>query len=648
MLWRRLFSLASSLPRSSLAPRAAERGFASKLTLFVKRAGAQDFAEVTADSAASVAALKEAVAAKLRVDAPLDAVLLSRAAGGGPLDARLSLDAAGLAARDEIVLSVAKFSPPLSTFSGVLHRAPARLDGDALAAFAAASTPPRARLAALGALVAELGALDARALGPGGLPLPLLRTEAHLALVEALAWQARGLAAGAFVGVNGLPCRTLVGARGIGKTAVLRAFCAVAPSAFPSLAVLYATGEGVADARSAFRAAHLLELIEAAVAERALAGAGAGAGSGVSAGAGAGAGPAQRGRGGDVDALLDAAGMRAFVVLDEVDELYRVPDTEAASVANVNATLGTLATLGGSTAGRFSVILCGSSAATPRLVCGDGEHLAGRFPLVRHGIPNLTSHKFRPLRIPSAPCSAAHEVADMLALLARRAALPRSALPAARLVAFFVGSSPRAVAAAVSAASVELGAARPSARSRTAAAARGLAAALVSGALPVGPVGHDAEVLYGALLARLVTANAGLRSLIGGASGAAAQIAALLDDARPWEAAVVPLTLRDAASAWEGVAARSPASAALARDSAYLAGLLDELADGYRLHVVRDAAGAGGGAVWPVTAAQIVFASGSSVSVGAMVEAAAAALAPAARLIAVAQTAAAAARTVGL
>ena len=106
------------------------------------------------------------------------------------------------------------------------------LNSKALAALSAESTPPRARLAALSVLVPELVALDANALGPG-VPLPLLRTEAHVTLVCALSSQARMLAAGAFVRINGLPCRTLIGARGIGKTAVLRAFWQAVDTSVP-------------------------------------------------------------------------------------------------------------------------------------------------------------------------------------------------------------------------------------------------------------------------------------------------------------------------------------------------------------------------------------------------------------------------------
>lgn len=620
-----LFASRGLARRFSTVPPTAPR------TFFVRRSGHDfaegDFAEVVAPAGASVAALKKAAAAELRVDAPLDTISLSRAAGGSALDARLSTDAAGLVAFDDLLLTVRAQPPPplpplppLATFSGVISRAAVPLNEAALRALAAPSTRPRARLDALGALVAELVKLDGRALGPGA-PLPLLRTKTHEALVEALAWQARELAEGTFVGVNGLPCRTLVGARGIGKTAMLRAFCAVAPSAFPSLAVLYVTGEGAAHPRSALHAAYLGELVEAAVAERVLS-------------LGAAASAAPRSRGGDVDDALDAAKLRALVVVDEVDELYRVPDTNAALVSNVSATLGTLATIGGSTAGRYGVFLCGSSASTPRLVCGDGRHLAELFPLARHGIPNLNSQKFKPLRVPSAPCSAVGEVAGMLATLSRCDELPLAALPSARLVTFFVGASPRAVAAAVAAASPALSAARPTERDRTAVAARDLAAAIASGTIAMAPVSIDAEALYGALLTRLVEANAGLRSLIG-TSSAAAQLTALLDDSHPWEAAVVPLKLSHAIAAWETIAASSPSGVAHARDAAYIARLLDELADCYWLHVVRADVPGGGGEIWPMTAAHLVFAGeGSRGSIAAVLEAATAVLTPAAELLA--------------
>jgi hypothetical protein len=175
---------------------------------------------------------------------------------------------------------------------------------------------------------------------------------------------------------------------------------------------------------------------------------------------------------------------------------------------------------------------------------------------------------------------------------------------------------------------------RLSTRQRTAAATRGLSAAIVSSPLVMGQVSSDAGALYGALLARLIAANAGLRGLVGTES-ATAQLMALLDVTQPWEAAVTPLALRDAEAAWEGVAA----GGARAHDSAYVMGLLDELADNYGFHIVRDEAAPGGGEIWPVTAAQVVFAGAGRTSVAALVEAAASVLAPVARLIATAEKA---------
>lgn len=91
---RSLLRFARGVASASLAPR----------VLFVKRVGG-DYVEVTVEPSVSIAALKEAAAAKLRIDASLDAVFLARA-GGALLDARLSVDASGLVARDELILTV--------------------------------------------------------------------------------------------------------------------------------------------------------------------------------------------------------------------------------------------------------------------------------------------------------------------------------------------------------------------------------------------------------------------------------------------------------------------------------------------------------------------------------------------------------------
>jgi hypothetical protein len=59
--------------------------------VFVRREGASTFVEVVAPARASVAALLKLIAAKLKLDAPLDAVTLTKDGEGTPLDSRLTV-----------------------------------------------------------------------------------------------------------------------------------------------------------------------------------------------------------------------------------------------------------------------------------------------------------------------------------------------------------------------------------------------------------------------------------------------------------------------------------------------------------------------------------------------------------------------------
>ena len=56
--------------------------------------------------------------------------------------------------------------------------------------------------------------------------LPLLDTDSHLTLLAGLVQPAEQLQAGNYKGLNGVACRVLMGARGIGKTNLARAFTA--------------------------------------------------------------------------------------------------------------------------------------------------------------------------------------------------------------------------------------------------------------------------------------------------------------------------------------------------------------------------------------------------------------------------------------
>jgi hypothetical protein len=334
--------------------------------------------------------------------------------------------------------------PPLQLafYSGALAPAPdAALDPALLADLAAPSTDSAQRLSALNALL-----LAQRARSPPPTDthsaLPLFDTQAHAELLEALVDHAGVLAAGAFKGSNGTACRMLVGLRGTGKTAMLRAFAAVAPSAFPDLTVLYLSCEGIEHSASPLHAAPLGEWLRTAASARS---------SGVRAHLDAQQQHRRHPSPLNLDAALAASGHRVLVLLDEVDDLYRLSAAYPAAVASVRDTLAHLGILGSSTTGLYGVLLCGSSASTYSLVSGDASNLGAKFPLAAAGVPNLNSSKYVRMLLQSAHCGASGEVAGMLAALAGGrddAALVAQLLPQARLLAFFVGTTPRAVVSA--------------------------------------------------------------------------------------------------------------------------------------------------------------------------------------------------------
>jgi hypothetical protein len=257
--------------------------------------------------------------------------------------------------------------------------------------------------------------------------LPLFDTVAHASLLDTLTGHSRALSAGAFVGRNGVACRTLVGPRGIGKTVVLRAFCAVAASAFPGVVPLYVTCEGLARPTNSFHAAHLDDLLVAAAAAR-----------GVDVGAR---------RGAALGEALEAARQRVLVVVDEVDELYRV-DAAQPRRERVLETLGVLGALGGGMSGHYGVLLCGSSASTQSLIRADVAHLRDAFALARDGVPDLNGSKFRRCVVKTASSAASDEVAAILAAVARLPRLPAADAARSRLLTFLLAprrarSSPR-------------------------------------------------------------------------------------------------------------------------------------------------------------------------------------------------------------
>ena len=378
-----------------------------------------------------------------------------------------------------------------------------------------------------------LRALQAAAATPDGklrgMPSVVFHSRAHEELALALASHARRLAAGAFIGVNGCPARTLQGAKGIGKTTMLREFAVAAEAAFPNVIVVYVSFEGVTRVGMPLAASPLLDVVTAAL----------------------------RDRGVDVDYVtpsdlargyhqgiqlshaLEDSGKFLLLLVDELDELYKVAPTDAPLFRMANNSLAELQWLGTQSAGRFGTLLCGSSAVTPLLIVGNAQGLVDEFPRVV-GAPNLNGTKFRELRITTPLCTDLGAVREVLeAQLGGR----RASLDLTRLVAFTAGAAARDVIA------VAQGRARVAAlEERTPSWSKTSARTLVG----------DAGKLLHALVLRMAVDNAALCDSLLTDGRVDARKAAIVT----WEREFRPLSWKCVEEEWARLAASGTVDAA--------------------------------------------------------------------------------------
>ena len=526
------------------------------------------FTKVTFAPSADAEDLKEAVCSKLMLGAaPNRLRLLLEVEGGAllPLDSCQALAGQGVMEGATVVVELLPL--PLHALSGFISHAPdAALDTGLLAALTATDTPDAQRVEALSLLVADhCTRFPARPADDPSLALPLFHTSAHATLLRVLVTHARTLAAGRYNGTNGAHCRTLVGARGIGKSALMRAFALVAPSAFPSLLPVYLTGQGILQPQHVLQAGHLQSALAAAAAQQ------------------------------NVPFIAHSnlpTGRRLLLMVDEFDDLYRVPASAPALVQNVLATLGILGYLGDRTDGNCSILLCGSSSSTYDLVQGKGARLGRNFPLAAGGIPDLNCTKFDRLRLPAPLCNATAEVEAMVVAMAGSSGwVPGHPRPtaAARLLTFYLGSSPRAVTRIIVPQSLQE-----------------LTGSLLASASPAIPPDDAFEhpstgAFLRALLARLAEGNNELRALTRKYDGSA-NFLAIMDPACPWEQAVTPLTWQQVEAAFHEVVGSASAPA----HPAVLMSMLDEITDKHVLRLHYPSIQETAAQVWPATAAQAV------------------------------------------
>jgi hypothetical protein len=213
-------------------------------------------------------------------------------------------------------------------------------------------------------------------------PLTLYHTTAHVALMEFLLRHVSRLSVAGF-GRNGTHARTILGAKGIGKSTLLMQFVKVAGALFPNVIPVYVSyseprhddlmvtvvqelvARDVMDADWASRVPdiELVSLVLGALKEK---------------------------------------GKRLLLVVDEADQLYRVDHAKLPVEAKAaNKTLGRLAALGDRGGHWTAVLLCGSSSVLPLLITANGTRDAGiraEYPGVV-GAPNLNGTKFSEFRL---------------------------------------------------------------------------------------------------------------------------------------------------------------------------------------------------------------------------------------------------------
>lgn len=171
----------------------------------------------------------------------------------------------------------------------------------------------------------------------------------------------------------------------------------------------------------------------------------------------------------------------------------------------------------------------------------------------------------------------------------RPAAAPADRLALARLVTFFAGATPRTVA---------LASARDADGCLSAPALEHAISALSPAAPLPSDLSPDAPLLLDALLELLEGANAELRARVGRTGDRSASLAKITDASCPWEDNVKALGIAAVAAAWHATADKHSRPRG---DARYLDRLLNEIADAGLLQ-------RRGAEVWPVAAAQVVFA----------------------------------------
>lgn len=198
------------------------------------------------------------------------------------------------------------------------------------------------------------------------------------ALYEFLYRRASLLSQGRFVGKTGTSCSTVVGHKGSGKTTALRNFVCAASACFPSVVLVYVTYRGPG---SAIWNVPIVEVICDALS--------------VEPAHSANKYESPHAR---LERHLEREGKQLFLVVDDVDMLYRQNPTQ---IPSVTTTIHQLAAIGDSPKGRISVVLAGSSVMLENLIqTNKTPAMLMEFPAL-NGAVDLNSTKYATFMVPA-------------------------------------------------------------------------------------------------------------------------------------------------------------------------------------------------------------------------------------------------------
>lgn len=213
---------------------------------------------------------------------------------------------------------------------------------------------------------------------------PLFCTVAHMKMVSYLWGQTRSLAEGRFCGRNGASSRTIVGAKGIGKTTVLRAFASVCSVIFPTVACIVVDYNSYGAENDPASSGALLKVAAANLVERGYLD----------------VAPTKGPWMDNVAKTIGPSGLRVLILVDEFDNLYRTGGREDMQ-KTTSAILTNLARLGNQETGLFCTFLCGSSSSIPQLISRNAtKDMYLEYPVL-HFAPNLNETKYRAVHIPA-------------------------------------------------------------------------------------------------------------------------------------------------------------------------------------------------------------------------------------------------------